>query len=131
MRRIAATLWHEETTYHRHFDYRDHPGAGFSFECDDEGNVDVESLNPAAADNYRKCLDGTHDVIDCGVEERHHSWKEPAVWICCETEFTCDHFTNTCPDCQADYNSAGQRLADRSQWGEETGESLADILRIP
>ena len=30
-------------------------------------------------------------------------------------------FTNTC-DCGADYNFAGQRLAPRSQWGEETGE---------
>ena len=39
-------------------------------------------------------------------------------------------FTNTCSKCGADYNWAGQRLAPRSQWGEETGESLADILRI-
>lgn len=39
-------------------------------------------------------------------------------------------FTNTC-ECGADYNWAGQRLAHRSQWGEETGESLSDILNIP
>lgn len=39
-------------------------------------------------------------------------------------------FTNTC-DCGADYNWAGQRLAPRDQWGEETGEHPADILRIP
>ena len=31
-----------------------------------------------------------------------------------------------CEKCGADYNSAGQRLADRSQWGEETGETAAD-----
>lgn len=37
-------------------------------------------------------------------------------------------FTNTCPKCSADYNWNGQRLAPRSQWGEETGESLADIM---
>lgn len=40
----------------------------------------------------------------------------------------CRGFTNTC-DCGADYNHAGQRLAPRSQWGEETGETAADILR--
>jgi hypothetical protein len=28
--------------------------------------------------------------------------------------------------CGAEYNSAGQRLADRSQWGEETGEMACD-----
>jgi hypothetical protein len=47
----------------------------------------------------------------------------PSIWVCCETGFACDGFTNTCPDCGADYNSGGQRLAPRSQWGEETGES--------
>jgi len=39
-------------------------------------------------------------------------------------------FTNTCV-CGTDYNMSGQRLAPREQWGEETGESLSDILRIP
>lgn len=38
-----------------------------------------------------------------------------------------DGFLNTC-DCGRDYNGSGQLLAPRSQWGEETGETLADIL---
>jgi hypothetical protein len=33
----------------------------------------------------------------------------------------------SCPSCGAEHNSFGQRLAPRSQWGEETGESLSDI----
>ena len=37
------------------------------------------------------------------------------------------HFTNTC-ECGRDYNSSGQELAPRSQWGEETGESYSDIM---
>lgn len=36
--------------------------------------------------------------------------------------------TNSC-DCGADYNWNGDRLADREQWGEETGETADDILR--
>lgn len=48
--------------------------------------------------------------------------------ICtCGREVSFQHFTNTC-DCGRDYNSSGQELAPRSQWGEETGESLADIM---
>ena len=39
----------------------------------------------------------------------------------------CARFTNTC-DCGRDYNMSGQQLADRSQWGEETGENVSDIL---
>jgi hypothetical protein len=46
----------------------------------------------------------------------------------CGEEVYCDGFTNTCECCGADYNSAGQQLAPRCFWGEETGESIADIL---
>lgn len=45
----------------------------------------------------------------------------------CGQEVRCSGFTNTC-DCGRDYNWAGQLLAPRSQWGEETGECLSDIL---
>ena len=39
----------------------------------------------------------------------------------------CRNFTNTC-ECGADYNFAGQQLAPREQWGEETGETADEIL---
>lgn len=47
---------------------------------------------------------------------------------CCGRRLECHGFTNTCEVCGADYNWAGQRLASREQWGEETGETAADIL---
>ena len=34
-------------------------------------------------------------------------------------------FTTTC-DCGKDYNSSGQELAPREQWGEETGEHWSE-----
>jgi hypothetical protein len=37
------------------------------------------------------------------------------------------HFTCTC-DCGREYNWNGTELAPREQWGEETGESEADIM---
>ena len=37
-----------------------------------------------------------------------------------------DHRDLHCGKCGRDYNSAGQQLADRSQWGEETGETAMD-----
>lgn len=49
--------------------------------------------------------------------------SEPMTITCqCGTKVECDGFTNTCPKCGADYNFAGQLLAPREQWGEETGE---------
>ena len=57
------------------------------------------------------------------------------VITCCGTgyghegyEVVCDNFTNTCEWCGADYNSFGQKLAPRSQWGEETGEHWSECI---
>jgi hypothetical protein len=106
-------------------------GAGFSFPCDEAGHVNEANLPPAALDNYRACLSGQAGVVCQGVVETEHSWCEPAVGICevCGSEVVLHGFTNTC-DCGADYNGSGQLLAPREQWGEETGESVADILGV-
>ena len=57
------------------------------------------------------------------------SYVEPAVMRCkCGHELNLESFTNTCEKCDRDYNDMGHLLAPRSQWGEETGESLSDIL---
>lgn len=49
---------------------------------------------------------------------------------CCNQWMYCGGFTNTCEKCGKDYNWNGSLLASRSFWGEETGESLSDILSI-
>ena len=50
----------------------------------------------------------------------------------CGEVVVCFHnqFTNTCEKCGQDYDNQGGRLADRSQWGEETGETASDILGV-
>lgn len=47
---------------------------------------------------------------------------------CCRTSFELRNFTNTCPECGADYNSAGQLLGPREFWGEETGEHPTECI---
>ena len=47
---------------------------------------------------------------------------------CCGAWLACTAFTNTCAACGTDYNTAGQRLAPREQWGEETGEHWTECL---
>lgn len=56
-------------------------------------------------------------------------FKANVIKCHCGSEVVCDGFTNTC-ECGRDYNMSGDLLAPRSQWGEDTGESLVDILRI-
>ena len=57
-----------------------------------------------------------------------HFERPERTVTCCGEELECGGFTNTCPSCGADFNWAGQRLAPRAQWGEETGETAAEIL---
>lgn len=80
---------------------------------------------PEGLANLKMCLAQAICYIDHDTSEHHH--RIPASGICCKTEFELSRFTNTCPDCGTDYNSSGQQLADRSVWGEETGEQWCDI----
>jgi hypothetical protein len=122
----------EGCTYSLVFDYVGEYNCGFSFPCDAQGNVD--RLNPAAANNYAACVAGTVGGSTVQAPRIHrYDWTRavPAVGKCvCGDHVELEHFTNTCGRCGRDYNSAGQELAPRSQWGEETGETAADILRL-
>lgn len=119
-----------EVSYRLQFDSYETPGWGYSFECDENGNL--LATNEAALENYRKVQAQPDKFRDKGVQTYHHSYVVPAVGRCedCGMEVSLDGFTNTCERCGADYNSGGQRLAPREFWGEETGEHLSDILRI-
>lgn len=69
------------------------------------------------------------DMTDAQVErEIERSRRFYRYVICaCRAKVYVPDFTNTC-NCGRDYNSSGALLAQRSQWGEETGETAADIL---
>ena len=89
----------------------------YSYQCKQCGETVETSGNGDRPCDCPKC-DGFLRIVD--------------RWGTCEScgeEVGLMQFTNTCR-CGADYNSSGQRLAPRSQWGEETFESVADILAV-
>jgi len=51
------------TTFDIFFAHDERRTSGFEFKCDQEGNVLVEDLQPAALENYKKCLSGENKVI--------------------------------------------------------------------
>ena len=112
------------------YDDQEAPGSGFTFSCDEHGVV--SQLRPAAQANYERCQREPDRFVRRGVEKYEHSYTHPAVGLCdCGHRVSLGGFTNSCEGCGADYNRSGQRLASREQWGEETDESLSDILAIP
>lgn len=112
--------------YRHRFDSIDMPGAGFSFPVDENGGVD----NTFGWLNRIEELKKNESYTDLGIEYSERSFYVPAVIRCqCGAEVELSMvMTNTCDKCHRDYNSSGQLLAPRSQWGWDTGESLSDIL---
>lgn len=106
------------------------PNCGFEFPCTEKGEPLTDLLNETAQENLRKCQLGVENVLPGQVETRTSRWREPNIGRCrCGGVLTLSAFTNACR-CGRNYNWAGQELAPKGQWGEETGEHPADILRI-
>ena len=118
--------------YRAHYHFANDPDRGFSFDCDKDGVIDTANLAPAGMASLTECqagFSGGARIIYDGIVRVERSYTEPAIGLCdCGEQVALSNFTNTCA-CGADYNTAGQLLAPRYQWGEETGESLSDILR--
>lgn len=123
----------EVTRYALTFQWRspERTEAGFGFPCGADGQVIQAEMLPPARANLAHCLDGTFDVSFEGVRNESYSFMVAAVGECvgCHQEVELGGFTNTC-QCGLDYNGSGQLLAPREQWGEETGETVADILSV-
>jgi hypothetical protein len=134
----------EETIYQLVFDGVADRGRGFAFPCDAEGNVDLSVLQPAARKAYDELTaTGAANVFDdsrrCLVTVQHHpprvhtftrGWTEEAIGRCqCGRKIGLGRFTNTC-ECGRDYNGSGSLLAPCEFWGEDTNETVDDILSV-
>lgn len=107
----------EKTVYVLSFVYKDDPHAGFSFDCDAQGNY-IHG-EPEGHTNYLKCLSGEYNVYFEGLISYDHSYTQYAIGRCqCGGEVHLSRFTNECEDCDRLYNQSGQRLAAREEWDE-------------
>ncbi len=132
MKILHASYVDEGVTHTLVYD-RDLPGSSFGFPCDEAGLVEVGQLAPAAYENFVYCQLGKfpdgETVSSPHVENAEYFYRNPAVGECvvCARPVMLATHTNTC-ECGADYNQAGQHLAPREQWGEETGERWFDMF---
>lgn len=123
MKIVSESRVVENVAYSLYFAWATEPSSGFSFPCDENGNVAVDKLSAIGRTNLSQCVEGEGTKFEPRVvEKREWSYREPVVGRCeCGREVALEGFTNTC-DCGRDYNRSGQLLASRECWGEETGE---------
>lgn len=124
------------TTYYRMYEWVDQPGAGFSFPSDENGNVNLEELQPPGLANWNACQPGgEYDgrIVDLGVQESVNRYTEPAELQCdCGATVLLQpqggiDLGSDCERCGRIYNLSGQLLRPREEWGEDTGETWSDI----
>lgn len=138
----------EHHEYRLSFRYEDPAmrGSGFSFPCDEHGEVNFDGLPDPAQSNYICCaIVGSielsnvyrgdfkrYKLVKEGVVRYDMSYTQPAIIECSscgEPVYLDGYMTNECEHCGHLYNMSGQSLAPRSQWGWDTGEHPADIER--
>ncbi len=107
--------------YNREFSLIKDPEAGFSFPCDQQGNIKFAS--DAAKENYEYAIAHPDIYEDMGITQRKYTYTEDAIGRCsCKAEFPIyDQYLGACqcPKCGRWYNLFGQELLDPQYWEED------------
>lgn len=102
-------------------------GGWFNFECNADGRVDRDALPECARNNFDMCC---LTRLNWWIETETRDVRTDGLMKCdCDKELVIFSSHDIHCDCGRSYNSAGQLLAPREQWGEETGETAADYDR--
>ncbi len=122
----------EETHYELVFRLCDGRGSAFAFACDEHGNIFKGELPQIAPHNLELCLRGEIDgyTVRRGVLRYYtqNVVKDASGTCACGKHVVLnDAWANACSGCGREYNAFGQLLAHRSRWGEESGESVAEM----
>lgn len=111
-------VMHEE--FALRFDKVGHPGSGYSFPCDINGNFIEEQDNPHRKENFERVKNDPNYTF-WGVQIYKHSYYEPGEGKCkCgrTVYLEPDYGHGIDCDCGRIYNMSGQELAPRSQWDD-------------
>lgn len=94
----------------------------YSFDCDKEGNVDVNSLPKEAKKNYLMCINSPNRFTK-HLAHYTRKWREPARAICkCGREILLENEYKgacSCPHCERWYNMFGQEILPPELWDED------------
>ena len=116
----VPSQWRTEIEYRLDFDRGD--GGGFTFPCDENGNI--LTTNPAAMDNYKYCMEHPEQfkVFNHFTARKYTVRDEPhGVCHCGEHIVLYNQYYGACQcdNCGQWYNLFGQELLPPVNWEEE------------
>ena len=112
--------------YTREFEWEGHKNCGYSFPCDEQGNI--EELCPEGLQNYKNCMTGNmttdgYKLIDLGVRKEVRKFHvNPSIECDCGEQFILfNEYMGacSCPNCEQWYNLFGQQLVNPTMWEED------------
>lgn len=128
---IRERSTHTEVEYY--IEFTDEEGAGFSFPCDSNGNIqfndDIPELGRAQRDNYDYAMSHKERFTRQYAElvTRKYTVTDNALGkcVCGETVELYDQYQGacSCPKCGQWYNLFGQELIDPEYWDDDVSES--------
>lgn len=116
---IVESQWITDVTYSREFTRKD--TSGFSFPCDEHGNVFPFEYEEAQR-NYERCLanESEFDLEFNEFRRWKNTYREPAhgTCVCGEEVYLINEYMGACecPKCGRWYNLFGQELLPPDQW---------------
>ena len=104
-----------------------HGHSGFSYDCDENGVVNIAKLAPEGVRSLRDCKAGVGTSFEAPVvETREHTWTDPAVLECgCGQHVSLDDAMDNICKCGKIYNMSGQEMVAASWDCDEQGEPLS------
>ena len=132
MKITKRSKWVDTTHLEIAYSWKNEPDSGFCFPCDKYGNIKTDEMAEAGLENLRMCRANEGNKFYGPFRERRVSRHfEPAEGQCTcgATVYLSLSLVNSCDKCKQEYNASGQLLAPRSQWGEDTGESISEIMQ--
>lgn len=96
--------------------------SGFSFACDERGNLFMGKLTQGALENLEYCKIHEGEFAPPFVKKHRLRYTEPAIGLCkCGAEIVLeDQYMGACecPECGQWYNIFGQELRSPREWGD-------------
>ena len=119
----------EEVYYEMSFISIEFPDGGYSFGCDEKGNIFFDKLTDCAKENYQYCLNHVGDIYNKPtIEKLINRYTENAKGICeCGKEIELyDEYMGVCecPYCKRWHNLFGDELNPPAMWEENEEEDF-------
>ena len=114
--------------YSLFYELKETKGAGFSFPCDELGNIFVHRLSETGKESLEACILDRTDFCYPRIEAVENHFIKPAVGQCsCGNHVELrDALDNECEKCGAWYNMSGQQVTP-SYDCDEYGSPLIDF----